>query len=96
MMMQLRKVCNHPYLFLNYFERDYYSDEIWRMSGKFELLDRIIPKLIKFRHRILIFSQMTQVMDILQLFFNYKNFKHLRLDGNTKSEERADRMALFN
>jgi SNF2 family DNA or RNA helicase len=35
-------------------------------------------------------------MDILQLFFNYKGFSHLRLDGNTKSEERADRMALFN
>lgn len=56
MMMQLRKVCNHPYLFLNYFDRDYYSDEIWRMSGKFELLERIIPKLIKFNHRLLIFS----------------------------------------
>ena len=35
------------------------TDEIWRSSGKFELLDRIIPKLLYFKHRLLIFSQMT-------------------------------------
>ena len=32
------------------------TDEIWRSSGKFELLDRIIPKLLFFKHRLLIFS----------------------------------------
>lgn len=39
---------------------------------------------------------MTHVMDILQHFFNYRGFNHLRLDGNTKSEDRGDRIAEFN
>ena len=52
--MQLRKVCNHPYLFLN----DYYVDEdMVRSSGKFELLDRMLPKLKAAGHRVLMFSR---------------------------------------
>ena len=93
--MQLRKVCNHPYLF--YHEPVYpVNDDLWRSSGKFELLDRLLPKLIKTGHQILIFFQMTQVMDIMEKFFEYRHFSYLRLDGSTKSEERERRMALFN
>ena len=44
--MQLRKICNHPYLFLDYLEPGDMADNIFRSSGKFELLDRILPKLI--------------------------------------------------
>jgi SNF2 family DNA or RNA helicase len=55
LMMQLRKTCNHPYLFFNY-DTSNITDEIWRSSGKFELLDRMIPKLLKTKHRILIFT----------------------------------------
>ena len=54
--MQLRKICNHPYLFLDYLEQEDMKDNIFRASGKFELLDRILPKLIKTNHKILIFS----------------------------------------
>ena len=96
LMMQLRKICNHPYLFLN---EDYYSqlnDNIFRTAGKFEILDRMLPKLIATKHRVLIFSQMTHLMDILQLYFDYRGFKHLRLDGGTKADERGERMAMFN
>ena len=93
MIMQLRKVCNHPYLFLDSFHD---NEDLMRSSGKFELLDRIIPKLIKTGHRMLIFTQMTQLIDILQYFLMYRGIKHLRLDGATKLEERAVRMALFN
>ena len=39
--MQLRKVCNHPYLFLNHYTQD---EDMIRSSGKFELLDRMLPK----------------------------------------------------
>mmetsp|Transcript_14862 Transcript_14862/g.10763 ORF Transcript_14862/g.10763 Transcript_14862/m.10763 type:complete len:83 (-) Transcript_14862:1157-1405(-) len=63
--MQLRKICNHPYLFLDYLEPSDMADNIYRSSGKFELLDRILPKLIRTGHKTLIFSQFTQVMDIL-------------------------------
>jgi SNF2 family DNA or RNA helicase len=93
--MQLRKVCNHPYLF--YPEcRFPINDDLWRCSGKFELLDRLLPKLIKGRHQCLIFFQMTLVMDIMEKYFEYRNFVYLRLDGSTKSEERERRMGLFN
>ncbi len=94
--MQLRKICNHPYLFLNYFEPGDLGDNIFRSSGKFELLDRILPKLIATGHKILIFSQFTQLMDIMQIFFDYKGIKHLRLDGATKHEDRARNLEIFN
>lgn len=57
--MQLRKICNHPYLFMDYLEPEDYRENIYRSSGKFELLDRILPKLIATGHKILIFSQFT-------------------------------------
>ena len=93
MIMQLRKICNHPYLFQDYYTE---SEELMRSSGKFELLDRIVPKLIKTGHRMLIFTQMTQVIDLLEAFMRLRNIKHLRLDGSTKHEERGERMAAFN
>ncbi len=64
-LMQLRKICNHPYLFLqNTWENDY---DLVRASGKVELLDRMLPKLQAAGHRVLIFSQMTQLMNILEV-----------------------------
>jgi ATP-dependent helicase STH1/SNF2 len=94
MMMQLRKICNHPYLFSN---TEYeYNEDLIRCAGKFELLDRILPKLIRSNHRMLIFTQMTRLLDILQCFFTYRGYKFLRLDGTTKADDRADRMAMFN
>ena len=54
--MQLRKICNHPYLFLDYLDPSDMRDNVFRSSGKFELLDRILPKLIQTGHKILIFS----------------------------------------
>lgn len=94
--MQLRKVCNHPYLFLNPDQLNVIDDEIWRSSGKFELLDRMLPKFIATNHKILIFTQMTQLMDIMCLYFDYRGFRYLRLDGSTKVEDRDARMTLFN
>jgi SNF2 family DNA or RNA helicase len=91
--MQLRKVCNHPFLFLS----EWFMDEdMVRASGKFELLDRILPKLKAAGHRVLMFSQMTQLMTILERFFDMRGFVHLRLDGSTSAEERERRMFMFN
>jgi SNF2 family DNA or RNA helicase len=97
-MMQLRKICNHPYLFLDYNNEIYnhIDENIYKASGKFELLDRIIPKLLATGHKLLIFSQMTHLMDILQLFLDFKGFRQLRLDGNTKADDRGNQMEIFN
>ena len=56
LIMQLRKAVNHPYLFM--LDEGYDVDDmIWKCSSKFELLDRMLPKLRASGHRILIFSQ---------------------------------------
>lgn len=67
-----------------------------RASGKFELLDRLLPKLRRAGHRVLLFSQMTRLMDILEVYLQVHDFKYLRLDGSTKTEERGTLLKQFN
>ncbi|UJR09679.1 hypothetical protein I4U23_013913 [Adineta vaga] len=103
--MQLRKICNHPFMFneieekisqhFNYGSGVCLGADLYRASGKFELLDRILPKFKATNHRILLFCQMTSLMTIMEDYFVYKNFTYLRLDGQTKSEERGDLLAKF-
>lgn len=99
-LMQLRKVCNHPFVFEeveNLIDPSHSSsDLLWRTAGKFELLDRIIPKFQKTGHRILVFFQMTQIMDIMEDFLRYRDVKYLRLDGGTKADERTELLQKFN
>ena len=92
-LMHLRKVCNHPYLFRDTYEL---NQDIVRSSGKVELLDRILRKLKATGHRVLIFTQMTQVMNILEAYFQFRKFAYLRLDGSTKAERRENAMHRFN
>merc|ERR550517_1291590 len=70
--------------------------DIFRASGKFELLDRIFPKLKRSGHRILLFCQMTALMTILEDYLNWRGYKYLRLDGTTKSDDRGDMLPDFN
>jgi SWI/SNF-related matrix-associated actin-dependent regulator of chromatin subfamily A protein 2/4 len=104
--MQLRKLCNHPFMFQQV-EESYakhigsptdivQGPDIYRAAGKFELMDRILPKLKASGHRVLMFCQMTQCMTIIEDYFNFKKYKFLRLDGMTKSDERADMLKIFN
>merc|ERR1712038_750423 len=103
--MQLRKLCNHPFMF-QHVEEGYarhlggldvvQGPDIFRASGKFELLDRIFPKLKRSGHRILLFCQMTALMTILEDYLNWRGYKYLRLDGTTKSDDRGDMLADFN
>ncbi|KAM0016323.1 putative DNA helicase chromatin remodeling SNF2 family [Helianthus debilis subsp. tardiflorus] len=93
--MQLRKCCNHPYLFTGEYNI-WRKEEIVRASGKFELLDRLLPKLHRAGHRVLLFSQMTRLMDILEVYLQLHEFKYLRLDGSTKTEERGTLLKQFN
>ncbi|XP_038154216.1 probable global transcription activator SNF2L2 isoform X2 [Cyprinodon tularosa] len=104
--MQLKKICNHPYMFqhieesfaehLGYPNGIISGHDLYRASGKFELLDRILPKLQATGHRVLLFCQMTSLMTIMEDYFGYRNFQYLRLDGTTKSEDRAALLKKFN
>lgn len=72
------------------------KEEIFRSSGKFELLDRLLPKLRKAGHRVLLFSQMTRLMTILGYYLELHGYKFLRLDGSTKTEDRGELLKKFN
>lgn len=92
-MMQLRKICNHPYLFVDEYGFD---DNIVRSSGKFALLDHLLPKLKRTGHRLLIFSQMVELLEILGDFLTLRGYQFLRLDGQTKADDRGPLVQLFN
>ncbi|XP_056642766.1 ATP-dependent helicase brm-like [Diorhabda sublineata] len=104
--MQLRKLCNHPFMFQAIEEK--YCDfvgmaggltsgpDIYRASGKFELLERVLPKLKIRNHRVLLFCQMTTLMNIMEDYLIWRGYKYLRLDGMVKSEDRADLLKRFN
>lgn len=100
MLMQLRKLCNHPFVFEPVEDQMNPSrltnDLLWRTAGKFELLDRILPKFRATGHRVLMFFQMTQIMNIMEDFLRMRGLKYLRLDGSTKSDDRSDLLKLFN
>lgn len=75
-MMDLRKCTNHPYL-IEYPLTDcgvYYlvDDNIVEKSGKMKVLDQMVQNLLERGHKILIFSQMTRLLDILGDYLNYK------------------------
>ncbi|KOX75547.1 ATP-dependent helicase brm [Melipona quadrifasciata] len=105
--VQLRKLCNHPFMF-QAIEEKYcehvgtqgsgviIGPDLYRASGKFELLDRILPKLKVTNHRVLLFCQMTQLMTIMEDYLNWKEYKYLRLDGATKAEDRGNLLKKFN
>ncbi|OOF92206.1 hypothetical protein ASPCADRAFT_399562 [Aspergillus carbonarius ITEM 5010] len=100
MLMQLRKLCNHPFVFEPVEDQMNpgrgTNDLLWRTAGKFELLDRILPKFRATGHRVLMFFQMTQIMNIMEDFLRLRGLKYLRLDGSTKSDDRSDLLKLFN
>jgi len=60
------------------------------------LLDQMLPKLKRAGHRVLMFTQMTAVMTIMEDYFALRGFLSLRLDGSTPADEREKRMFKFN
>eukprot|EP00079_Xenopus_tropicalis_P037024 XP_017950795.1 PREDICTED: lymphoid-specific helicase isoform X1 [Xenopus tropicalis] len=99
-MMLLRKCCNHPYLIeypLDPLTQDFKIDEeLVNSSGKFLLLDRLLPEMKKRGHKVLIFSQMTMMLDILMDYCYYKKFNFCRLDGSMSYSDREENMRKFN
>ena len=57
-------------------------------SGKLQMLDRILPKLKADKHRVLIFSQFTSMLDLLEDFCELRNHTYARLDGETNRVQR--------
>ncbi|KAM8875573.1 chromodomain-helicase-DNA-binding protein 1-like isoform 2-T2 [Spinachia spinachia] len=88
-LMNLRKCVDHPYLF-NGVEPEPFEmgEHLVEASGKLSLLDGVLTHLHKGGHRILLFSQMTRMLDILQDYMEFRGYSYERLDGSVRGEER--------
>uniref|UniRef100_A0A8C1KQI8 Chromodomain helicase DNA binding protein 1 n=1 Tax=Cyprinus carpio TaxID=7962 RepID=A0A8C1KQI8_CYPCA len=99
-MMELKKCCNHCYLIKSPEEEFYNRQEglqhLIRSSGKLILLDKLLVRLKERGHRVLIFSQMVRMLDILAEYLKYRQFLFQRLDGSIKGEMRKQALDHFN
>ncbi|GMH11458.1 hypothetical protein Nepgr_013299 [Nepenthes gracilis] len=101
--VELKKCCNHPFLFESA-DYGYGGDtndnskleRIILSSGKLVILDKLLVKLCETKHRVLIFSQMVRMLDILAEYLSLRGFQFQRLDGSTKAELRQQAMDHFN
>ncbi len=100
--MQLRKCCNHPFLVrgVEEAERDRLKAEgalpLSKYSGKLILLEKLLPKLKKEGHRVLIFSQFKMMLDLLEEVLHSMDEDFERVDGDTKSLDRQVAIDRFN
>ncbi|XP_057546256.1 ISWI chromatin-remodeling complex ATPase CHR11-like isoform X2 [Amaranthus tricolor] len=96
--MQLRKCCNHPYLFQGAEPGPPYTtgDHLITNAGKMVLLDKLLPKLKERGSRVLIFSQMTRLLDILEDYLMFRGHQYCRIDGNTGGDDRDASIEAFN
>uniref|UniRef100_A0A8B9I321 Chromodomain helicase DNA binding protein 5 n=1 Tax=Anser brachyrhynchus TaxID=132585 RepID=A0A8B9I321_9AVES len=102
-MMDLKKCCNHPYLFpVAAVEApvlpngSYDGNSLVKSSGKLMLLQKMLKKLRDGGHRVLIFSQMTKMLDLLEDFLEYEGYKYERIDGGITGGLRQEAIDRFN
>ncbi|XP_073403141.1 chromodomain-helicase-DNA-binding protein 3 [Dendrobates tinctorius] len=102
-MMDLKKCCNHPYLFpVAAMESPklptgaYEGGALIKSSGKLLLLQKMLRKLHEQGHRVLIFSQMTKMLDLLEDFLDYEGYKYERIDGGITGSLRQESIDRFN
>uniref|UniRef100_A0A667Z340 Chromodomain helicase DNA binding protein 3 n=1 Tax=Myripristis murdjan TaxID=586833 RepID=A0A667Z340_9TELE len=102
-MMDLKKCCNHPYLFpVASMEAPktpsgaYEGAGLTKASGKLTLLQKMLRKLKEQGHRVLVFSQMTKMLDLLEDFLDYEGYKYERIDGGITGALRQEAIDRFN
>uniref|UniRef100_A0A673IRB8 Proliferation-associated SNF2-like protein n=1 Tax=Sinocyclocheilus rhinocerous TaxID=307959 RepID=A0A673IRB8_9TELE len=98
-LMLLKRCCNHAYLIeypLDPATGEFKIDEqLVETSGKFLILDRMLPELKKRGHKVLIFSQMTSILDILMDYCYLRGYEYSRLDGSMSYTDRDENMKKF-
>ncbi|XP_071040279.1 chromodomain-helicase-DNA-binding protein Mi-2 homolog isoform X4 [Parasteatoda tepidariorum] len=102
-MMDLKKCCNHPYLFPAAAQEApklpngaYEGSALIKACGKLLLLSKMLRKLNNEGHRVLIFSQMTKMLDILEDFLEAEGYKYERIDGGITGSQRQEAIDRFN
>uniref|UniRef100_A0A673GTB6 Chromodomain-helicase-DNA-binding protein 4-like n=1 Tax=Sinocyclocheilus rhinocerous TaxID=307959 RepID=A0A673GTB6_9TELE len=101
--MDLKKCCNHPYLFpvaameaAKIPNGMYEGSALTKSSGKLLLLHKMLRKLKEGGHRVLIFSQMTKMLDLLEDFLENEGYKYERIDGSITGGMRQEAIDRFN
>ncbi|XP_074930248.1 LOW QUALITY PROTEIN: chromodomain-helicase-DNA-binding protein 4 [Cottoperca gobio] len=101
--MDLKKCCNHPYLFpAAAMEAPrlpngmYEGNALTKSSGKLTLLQKMMRKLKDGGHRVLVFSQMTKMLDLLEDFLENEGYKYERIDGGVTGSLRQEAIDRFN
>ncbi|PAN45302.1 hypothetical protein PAHAL_9G108900 [Panicum hallii] len=97
--IQLRKNCSHPDLLEAAFGTTILYppvDKLLEQCGKFQLLDRLLTSLLARKHKVLIFSQWTKILDIIEYYLDSKGLEVCRIDGSVSLEERRRQIAEFN
>ncbi|CAK7898144.1 uncharacterized ATP-dependent helicase Irc5p [[Candida] anglica] len=105
MLMQLRNICNSPYIFYEPFpiQQDHTSEseeEFIKLlndnSSKMQVFEQLIDSLLEKNHKILVFSQFTRMLDLLNDWFNFHGIEVCRLDGSNSQSERQETIESFN
>ncbi|OAA66598.1 snf2 family helicase [Niveomyces insectorum RCEF 264] len=96
--MQLRKCCNHPYLFEGAEPGPPYTtdEHLVYNAGKMVVLDKLLKRLQRQGSRVLIFSQMSRLLDILEDYCVFREYNYCRIDGGTAHEDRIAAIDEYN
>ncbi|XP_035797424.1 chromodomain-helicase-DNA-binding protein 4 isoform X1 [Amphiprion ocellaris] len=101
--MDLKKCCNHPYLFPAAATEApklpngmYEGTALTKSSGKLMLLQKMMRRLKEGGHRVLVFSQMTKMLDLLEDFLENEGYKYERIDGGVTGNLRQEAIDRFN
>jgi superfamily II DNA or RNA helicase len=94
--LMLRKCANHPYMFTGVEPEPFVVGEhLVQACGKLLVLDALLKGLLSSGHRVLVFSQFTHMLDILQDYLEYREIRFSRLDGSVRGEERQQAIDAF-
>lgn len=96
--MQLRKCCNHPYLFEGAEPGPPYTtdEHLVYNAQKMVILDKLLKKFQREGSRVLIFSQMSRMLDILEDYCMFREYEYCRIDGQTDHADRVNAIDEYN
>ncbi|CAI9092629.1 OLC1v1027924C1 [Oldenlandia corymbosa var. corymbosa] len=96
--MELRKLCCHPFMLEGVEPEDTteFNKQLLESSGKLQLLDKMMVKLKEQGHRVLLYSQFQHMLDLLEDYCNYRKWQYERIDGKVGGAERQIRIDRFN
>lgn len=105
-LIALRKICNHPDLFsggprmLRGIPEDQLTEDeqfgYWKRSGKLIVVESLLRVWFKQGHRVLLFTQSRQMLDIFEVFLRHNNYLYLKMDGTTPIASRQPLIARYN